>query len=558
MPAAPSTHRFSLRSSAVVNVVFFAGAALALLLLILRRTQGHFSYCLDDPYIHMALAERLRHGLYGINAGEPASPSSSIVWPLLLVPFAGTALMPWVPLVLNVMCGGATAWLLGRFVERYFKPGWRSVLLGLLLTVGLNLPGLVYTGLEHSLEVLLCVLAAFAALAVLDGERVPGWAVVAAAVLPSVRYEGVLVTFAVAVVLWAARRRGAAVALVPASLVPAAVFGGYLHHLGLPVFPLSVLVKSSYKFHDHSSLPVRIVRLVTDTLVATLKEPERMPQFLLVVLLGWLIWRTRRTSTACTVLVGAALAGTVQVFLGPVGWFYRYEIYCLAFTLPVAIAAFARLQAMGATTGADAGIRGVRVPGAHRAVPRLLLVATGALAVLYARAQIGVPKVAAGIWQEQAQLGRFASQFETGPVALNDLGWVSFLRTPGQYTLDLVGLGSYEAFGAGERSSEWLGAITHRHGVGLVMIYPEWFGKTVPGDWTPLAKLCARDVDPKLSASASRVVFYATPLGDQARLLDELGRFGAALPAGSVLELRPANLSQQCSTGPQHDGSAKE
>ena len=49
------------------------------LVAILRLNAGRFTYTLDDPYIHLALAERIRRGLYGINPGEAASPASSLL-----------------------------------------------------------------------------------------------------------------------------------------------------------------------------------------------------------------------------------------------------------------------------------------------------------------------------------------------------------------------------------------------------------------------------------------------------------------------------------------------
>ncbi len=246
-----------------------------------------------------------------------------------------------------------------------------------------------------------------------------------------------------------------------------------------------MLVKSSYKFQDHSSLPVRVARLVVETLAATLKNPERAPQFLLVLALGYMAWRTRHTRSTCLVLAGsAALVGTVQVFVGPVGWFYRYEIYCLAFT-----AARRHLQAECDSRWFD-GSDGRTPPECRtcRADPCPASTAgcwSVRLAMFYARPQLGIPQAALGIWQEQAQLGRFASHFHTGPVALNDLGWVSYLRTPDQYTLDLVGLGSYEAFKTTERdrTPAWLDAITREHGIGLVMIYP---GVVLQGHSCPL------------------------------------------------------------------------
>jgi hypothetical protein len=58
---------------------------------VLIKTHGHLVYSLDDPYIHLGLAENIAKGHYGINLTEYSSPSSSILWPFLLVPFAGNA-----------------------------------------------------------------------------------------------------------------------------------------------------------------------------------------------------------------------------------------------------------------------------------------------------------------------------------------------------------------------------------------------------------------------------------------------------------------------------------
>src|SRR3954447_15747321 len=91
----------------------------ALLLSIAHRTGGHFVYALDDPYIHLALAENLAHGHYGLNATEFASPSSSILWPFLLVPLTGTSVHGLLPLALNVVFGLAAAALLGFAAGQY-------------------------------------------------------------------------------------------------------------------------------------------------------------------------------------------------------------------------------------------------------------------------------------------------------------------------------------------------------------------------------------------------------------------------------------------------------
>ena len=565
--AAAMPRRSDPRSCAWLNLLLYLFAVAVLIALILRRTQGHFTYCLDDPYIHLALAERIRHGLYGLNAGEAASPSSSLLWPLLFVPFAGMRVLPYLPLLVNVVCGGVSAWMLGQFVDRFGtsagKQVWRARLLAVLLVIATNLLGLTFTGLEQSLEVMLAIAAAFALVHVLDGERLPWWSIAAAAVLPSVRYEGVLLAFAVAVAMWAVRARRGAVLLIAGSVLPLLGFGLFLRHLGLPFEPMSVLVKASYKFADQASaLPVRVARLVIDTLLLTVQEPERFGVFLLTIAAGYLAWRNRRTRSSFMALCGAVIAGVVQVFLGPFGWFYRYEMYCTAFLLVVVLAAdFRTAAASGAgLSDSDLGTRSrpdlllstpyVRAEalGLPMRIPGAVLLLVGALAMFYLHGQLGIPQAALGIYEEQAQLGRFTREFYHGPVAVNDLGLVSFGRRSNEYVFDLVGLGSYEAFRVKEadRTPAWLDRVTREHGIGLVMVYPEWFKHGLPAEWVPVAKLCSAHANPEFAIYSPRVMLYATAVGDRAQIQCELVAFRVGLPRGTTLEMPVVDRSVVC------------
>src|ERR1700761_8124302 len=51
---------------------------------ILVMNDGKLTYSLDDPYVHLSVSEQIWHGHYGVNPGEVASPSSSILFPFLL------------------------------------------------------------------------------------------------------------------------------------------------------------------------------------------------------------------------------------------------------------------------------------------------------------------------------------------------------------------------------------------------------------------------------------------------------------------------------------------
>lgn len=170
---------------------------------------GNFVYPLDDPYIHLALSEQIARGHYGLNPGEASSPGSSIVWPFLLAPFAGTRIELYAPLLLNVIFGLACVLVLAWAVDRWHPQiaahaagrWWQKLLLVMLLLFAGNVVGLTFVGMEHVLQVLLSMLCAVGLMLAWDESRVPGWCVIAAAVAPMVRYEDFALTAAVCLVL---------------------------------------------------------------------------------------------------------------------------------------------------------------------------------------------------------------------------------------------------------------------------------------------------------------------------------------------------------------------
>ena len=67
---------------------------------------GQFAYPLAGPYVHMAMADQILRGHYGITPGVPASPSSTILYPYLLALLAPLHLGVFTSLV---PCLAATA-----------------------------------------------------------------------------------------------------------------------------------------------------------------------------------------------------------------------------------------------------------------------------------------------------------------------------------------------------------------------------------------------------------------------------------------------------------------
>ncbi len=77
---------------------------------------------------------------------------------------------------------------------------------------------------------------------------------------------------------------------------------------------------------------------------------------------------------------------------------------------------------------------------------------------------------------------RFAVSFYKKPIAVNDLGYVSYKNS--NYVLDLYGLSSIDALDhrRNDPNSEWMNNLAKSKNVEFVMIYPEWF-KDIPDNW---------------------------------------------------------------------------
>ncbi len=508
------------RSVAAACVVLYLAVVLGLLICILHRDNGVFTYSLDDPYIHLALAENLAHGHYGINPGEASSPSSSVVWPFLLAPFATQAWGQYVPLALNVLFCGLAAWWIGRIVDGWDSRrgskigGWlgRFAVATALMLVA-NLAGLTFVGMEHGLQLLLAIVCAAGLVEAYAGRPIPMWCIGAAAFGPMVRYENFALVAAVALVLYGQGRWGTAVRLAVVSGVGPALFSLFLVTRGLAALPSSVMVKAgAYSAADKGVLAA-LKNLYWGIPGGTLREDAWWCQLAVAVVLLVLMVRERQRVRQF-VMGGALLAAALQLAVGRVNWFSRYEVYAMAFTALVASTALVETTRIW----------------------RLALIA-GLLALghPYWQALLQTPDAASNIYQQQYQMHRFVADFYRKTVAVNDLGWVSYQRPAGVYVLDLWGLASPEASRHLHKNVDWLETITTAHHAGLAIVYPPWYEEGAPEEWDPLATMCI--TGPRTSVAFPCVAFYRTEVGDKAALTAEMAAFARTLPAGVKITL---------------------
>jgi hypothetical protein len=503
----------------------------ALVLVSVHLSEGRLIYSLDDPYIHLAVAEHIAHGGYGVNASEFSSPSSSILYPILLVPTLALGLGTAGPLVINTLATGLSVWLLLEFFWRYAvgETVRRTVFAHMVcpfLILAINAFALPMTGMEHSLHVLTVIVTVRGLVAMIESGDVSVSLVVAIICMPFLRFEGVALAGAAILVMVVVGNLRAAGLVSAAILAGFGIYAAVMQHLVLPFLPSSVLLKSELAASVQEGMtPARIIKTVLSNL--SMSYADRWGKVFALVVCALLVsaqdCRARwRSLTSPEVLIGGTMVLGLGAHLvaGHYGWFYRYEVYAVAILVCGGIYVL-RLAL-------------VRLQGKNYIVAQTgVLLALAVLVSPYAYAAYLSPRASRNIYEQQFQMHRFATEFFPRRVAVNDLGWVSYDNKA--FVLDLWGLGSEtvrKLRAAGQINADAIADLTNKADIDFAMIYKSWFEGSIPDSWCLMAILQGEQI----TAASGEVLFYATRASAVADMRDALDRFASTLPARVTLK----------------------
>jgi len=496
-------------------ILVFLGLCLVETLAILYANSGHFLYTLDDPYIHLGLAENIAKGHYGINLSEYSAPSSSILWPFLLAPFTLLNIGAYAPLILNILPSVGTIAIFTYLSTQVTENRIGANIIAIVLLIASNLVGLTFTGMEHGLQVLLTV--TIAAGLIVDSEKnsPPWWLLLATVIEPLIRYEGVMVT-GVTILYFVCRRYYKTAlwcSMVTLSLLGS--FSWFLLSLGLESLPNSVIVKM-FTHTNGGDWSIGIFRamlnlhsragaiLVCGLLLVTGVLINKQRPFSEKLLTGWAAIITMGH------LVTAPLRDT-SLFIQ----ISRYDAYIMAMLLVVLLYVYRDfLQRVFQQwnliwVGGQAAVLLVFI--AHPYLMAILL----------------TPIASNNIYEQQYQMQRFIQDYHHQPIAVNDLGLASYGNS--NYVLDLWGLGKLEAFyaRADRKPENWMNQLAKPHNVQTAIIYDTWF-PTVPPNWIRVATLHLSKL--RLTPAEPEVSFYALNQEALPHMYSALKAFQKALP----------------------------
>jgi hypothetical protein len=502
-----------------------------LLWLSLRRTEGHFVYALDDPYIHMAMAKNVAlHGVWGVTADAFSSSSSSLIWTALLAAmFALLGVRDLIPFFLNIVLATVMVVVANRVLLRAVPLLSRAqrLMLLLVLLLAAPLPALVFAGQEHILHMIATVIFVFAAaewigrhdasMRSTEFQRLAALAML----LPLVRYEGLYPVATCSALLMVRRRIAQAAVLTIAALIPLAIYAAISLQNGWLWAPNSVVLKGNLP--DWHTLD-GIRNLLGYTAYATLLQ---VPAIAFLVYAAVALFAMRAAAGIwCPVVVRLVMFVGIAVMHAQYSqprafWLFRYEAYVIALGLMVSATAL-----LGNTPSLRQRARWERAAVTIAVIVLLLISPLTDRAI---RAAAIVPGATANIYEQQYQMGLFLREYyQAEPVALNDIGAAAYLADV--RVLDLVGLATMQVAAlkrAGYYTSADIEGLASDHGARVAIVYDNWFRGSLPSSWRRAGSWRIRRA---VVVGDETVTFYAIVPSEWPALRDHLAEFDARLP----------------------------
>lgn len=526
-------------------LTLFCAIVGVLLMVSVRRNDGHLVYVLDDPYISMAIAKNFsQHGVWGVTRYGFTSSNSSLLWPLLLsasdLLFGVNAVSP---LILNVLFG-ALVLLSGFWILRWYRSPPLYTFFVLMLSIFLiPLPALTFVGLEHTLHAALTILVTFLAARYLSCEspataRRDAWLLlVLAPLVVAARFEGIFLVLVISVLLFLrpapewGRRGRYALLFGMSGFFPVAVFGIISRAHGWEWLPNTLLLKGQMPNLTSPMTAVRSLFTAFETFLVW--APTVWDLMLLIVLLSVLAfrahpraWESRQIMSA--IFIAAALP---HMEFARVGYFFRYEAYLVALGFVIVAARLRDYLPQGILAGSSQASRLTR----YASIAVLAgLVCVPARARAWSSLAL-IPPAAANIYQQQYQMGLFVKKYyQESVVVLNDIGAVNFLADV--HCLDLLGLANLEIMQKRQHNAyhtEDIARAAKSSGARIALVYEVFFRHEggLPREWTLVGTWTVRH---RVVLGSETVLIYAVVPSEASALAEHLRQFAPSLPPAVI------------------------
>ncbi|WP_424355028.1 hypothetical protein [Methanobacterium sp. MBAC-LM] len=494
--------------------------------------QGIFTYVLDDPYIHMAMAKNLiLHGVWGVDKYGFTSSSSSPLWIIVLsLAYSLFGINVFIPFILNITF--ATIFIFIAYsIFRYYKmqPLYNLIFL-LFLIFFTPIPALAFTGMEHILQIVLVVLFAFISAPILCEDKPNTFKyyilLILASLVVAVRYEDLIVVLIIAAIFFIKKEYWKSLSILGTGMIPVFAYGIYSTMNGWFFLPNSLITKTIFVEAKTQAFSLNGVVLLVNNFLNIQNLFIFIP---LILAAGLLIFRFEKKvlwnapNILLTLFIGTA---TLHMIAARTGWFYRYEAYLIA--LGILTIAIGINEYLPAVPKWDTKLISKNLT--------LIIIIFVLFVSLVGRGYCSfneVPTATHNVYDQQYQMGLFIQKYYKGDaVSLNDVGAVNYVTDI--KSVDLLGLSGLNVSKAilnENYTIKDIDNITHQNHVKVIIVYEDLYRKYltggIPSDWIKVGQW---RITNRITCFMDTVSFYAIDPQDAENLTKNLKEFSSQLP----------------------------
>ena len=492
-----------------ISAAVFFGICIIYFALMISKTEGNFTYLLDDAYIHLALARNFAlHGVWGMTPHAFSSSSSSPIFTFLISVlmriFGNSGL---IPLGINLVCAMGILYFLTRYFGRFSVKG-NFVVISVLVTVfsaALHLQ--LFSGMEHLLQVFLVVINIFYLTDWVSGKFRKTDSLLffygTMLLLGLVRFEMMFYFVSLAFFLSLLKKFRESLLILVIGFGPIFIFSYFNYQQTGYLFPNSVVVKGT-----HIDFSGNILKQVRDVFLTAFLNRSFYKRCLLpLLLLGAVIfsdYRSRRSlrefyqnnifllAWGATLLLHSVFADLKSIL--------RYEAYLM---VAFAMLILPRLKGY---------FENLKTTYRKNAILTFLIF--GNIVLIFSKMAFSHKILMYGsknIYEQQIQAARFLqTYYNDSKIAANDIGAISYFTDI--HLFDIVGLGSPQIMEFNQRPDyserafgKYIGDFTKAQNYQIAVVYKEWLRGFVPDNWEEVAVLT---IDQNAVVSQTDVTVY--------------------------------------------------
>ncbi|ANF50257.1 hypothetical protein A0O34_06875 [Chryseobacterium glaciei] len=482
----------------IISASVFFGICVIYFLIMISKTEGNFTYILDDAYIHLAIAKNFAlHDVWGMTkysfSSSSSSPIFTFILSVLIIVFGNNEL---IPLVFNVAVSLLIIVFLNRYYSSFFDKNKHIIIASLFTLFFAVLHIQIFTGMEHSLQVLIVIVNIFYFQKWIKSDFKDQlssyWFYATILLLGLVRFESMFYFVSLAFVFLLIKRYKEVVLTLILGFVPILIFGYFNYQKDGYFFPNSVVVKGT-SFNFSGNYIEQIKEIVFRKIILNIKfyQVALFPLLIGVVFI-YKDYKSKLSFQKIIInnflIIAWSLTLMLQCVFGEFKGPFRYEAYLLtAFSMIV----IPRLKHFF--------INPLSEFKKEKFTVAILIVNFILLIYKFGFAHLLITQGSENIYEQQIQSAKFLKKYyNNSSVVANDIGAICYFSDI--HLLDFVGLGSTEMIpfskkGAvmDNRFKNYLTKYCKENNYQLAIVYEEWLRGQTPENWKKVAVLTIKN-----------------------------------------------------------------